>query len=161
MHNACTHTLSILYSTMYIAHSEQLPGQPITNENTSFVFEFGILTLISSALNFRMYRRQCCSRDLKVQDRDQGIRGGGGDRNRVQHLPRPRLLRGRGGGGETETEAETAAAISTRSVPRPTTLTEGSRRSNEGTLYVHNYVRVCTCTWRKTRYYMHCTCRCA
>ena len=27
---------------MYIAHSQQLLGQPITNQNTSSVFEFGI-----------------------------------------------------------------------------------------------------------------------
>ena len=34
-----------MYSTMYIAHGEQLLGQPITNENTSFVFEFGIMSI--------------------------------------------------------------------------------------------------------------------
>ena len=45
-----------IYMYMYIAHSEQLLGQPITNENTSFVFEFGILALMSSALNFGKYR---------------------------------------------------------------------------------------------------------
>ena len=45
------------YMYMYIARSEQLLGQPITNENTSFIFEFGILALMSSALNFDMYRR--------------------------------------------------------------------------------------------------------
>ena len=37
---------------LYTVHGDQLLGQPITNENTSFVFEFGILALMSSALNF-------------------------------------------------------------------------------------------------------------
>ena len=36
---------------VYIAH-----GEPVTNETTSFVFEFGILALMSSALNVGKYR---------------------------------------------------------------------------------------------------------
>ena len=51
----CTCTLLVLY--MYIAHSEQLLGQPITNENTSFVFEFGILALMCDVHVLRVHAR--------------------------------------------------------------------------------------------------------
>ena len=51
---------------LYITYGDQLLSQPITNENTSFVFEFFykiqkynivlLLALISSAVNFGKYR---------------------------------------------------------------------------------------------------------
>ena len=57
-HTHIVHVFSTMYMYMYmymyiIAHSKQLLGQPITNENTSLVFEFGN----ELRLNVGMYRR--------------------------------------------------------------------------------------------------------
>ena len=49
-----THTAHVHAYKVHV-HSKQLLGQPITTENTSFVFEFNMLALMSSTLNLEFY----------------------------------------------------------------------------------------------------------